>query len=84
MKVKDLIAELQKLNPEAEIILSSDSEGNSFHKLDTNGIGTGKIRPRELAMYNIEEWYDDQHTDEESCLRPGERDLMLPIVCLWP
>lgn len=30
MKVKDLIAELQKLNPELDVILQRDSEGNGY------------------------------------------------------
>lgn len=34
MKVKQLIKELSKLNPELKIILSSDAEGNSYHELD--------------------------------------------------
>lgn len=30
MKVKQLIKKLQKVNPEALVVLSSDSEGNNF------------------------------------------------------
>lgn len=30
MKVKKLIKELQKLDPDADVILSSDSEGNNY------------------------------------------------------
>jgi hypothetical protein len=30
MKVRELIEELQKENPEAEVIMSSDAEGNSY------------------------------------------------------
>ncbi len=33
MKVKQLIKQLEKANPSAEVILSSDAEGNSFHAL---------------------------------------------------
>ena len=34
MKVKQLIKLLSKEDPEAEIILASDAEGNSFHYFD--------------------------------------------------
>lgn len=33
MKVKDLIAALAKANPEAEVILQKDGEGNSYSPL---------------------------------------------------
>ena len=38
MKVKELIAGLSKCKQEDEVILSSDSEGNSFGTLDTQSI----------------------------------------------
>ena len=38
MKVKELIAELNKCKQEDEIILSSDEEGNSFSTLDAKSI----------------------------------------------
>jgi hypothetical protein len=33
MLAKDLIKQLKRLNPEAEIIMAADAEGNSFSKL---------------------------------------------------
>lgn len=35
MKVKQLITELSKLDPEALVVLSSDMEGNRFGELDS-------------------------------------------------
>lgn len=35
MKIKALIEKLSQLNPEHEIIMSSDGEGNSFSPLDS-------------------------------------------------
>ena len=32
MKIKNLIKKLSKLNPEAEVILASDAEGNAYSK----------------------------------------------------
>lgn len=35
MKIKELIAELEKIeNKEQEVYLSSDSEGNNYHTVD--------------------------------------------------
>ncbi len=34
MKVKNLIEELQKANPERDIYLSNDSEGNTIYSID--------------------------------------------------
>ena len=34
MKVKELIAELNRLDGNADVIMSSDAEGNSFHSVD--------------------------------------------------
>ncbi len=33
MKIKHLISKLNKLNPEAEVIVSSDAEGNNYSQL---------------------------------------------------
>ncbi len=33
MKVKDLISELQQMDPEAEVIMQGDAEGNSYSPL---------------------------------------------------
>ncbi len=38
MKIKTLIKELQKLDPDLEVVLASDAEGNSFGILDKDGI----------------------------------------------
>lgn len=34
MKIKQLIKKLQKFNPELEVVVSSDAEGNNFNYLD--------------------------------------------------
>jgi hypothetical protein len=38
MKVKELVEELKQYNQEAEVILSSDEEGNSYSTLDKQSI----------------------------------------------
>lgn len=49
MKVKQLIKKLEKLNQDAEIILSSDEEGNSYHKLSE--IYNNKLRFSDIGGY---------------------------------
>ena len=34
MKVKELIKELERMNPEADVVLASDAEGNEMSFLD--------------------------------------------------
>lgn len=40
MRVSELIATLRKLNPEAYVVVASDSEGNSHHMLDDVTLAT--------------------------------------------
>ena len=41
MKVKDLITELQLMDPEALIVMSCDAEGNHYSPLADGGVGDG-------------------------------------------
>jgi len=41
MKVVDLITQLSELDPETLVVMSSDSEGNSFKEL--SGVDTGMV-----------------------------------------
>lgn len=43
MKVKELIALLEKENPEALVLASSDSEGNTISKMDCS-FSDGKVK----------------------------------------
>jgi hypothetical protein len=58
MKIKELIANLQKLDPNCDVVLSSDNEGNSYRLLSTISdnstytrdahiieVGLGKLTP---------------------------------------
>lgn len=39
MKIKDLIKELQKFDPELDVIIQCDPEGNNFHPLYEVNVG---------------------------------------------
>lgn len=50
MKIKQLIKKLQKLDPELEVIISSDAEGNCFNYLEDIDVETGD----EVELQNSE------------------------------
>jgi len=81
MKVKELIKLLQTAEPEREVYLSRDSEGNSYQALygfDTNAI---------LVDGDI---YDDTWTAEEAGFEDEEEWEILKqeknrrVLVLWP
>ncbi len=78
MKVYQLIKELEKMNPQSEVYLLSDPEGNGYWKLssiDDNYV----IEDGEIC--------DTTWTAEQACQDPDEWELIkgLPrIVLLWP
>lgn len=41
MKIKQLIKKLNKLDPESEVLIASDMEGNNYNKLDFISIEKG-------------------------------------------
>jgi hypothetical protein len=82
MKVSELIEALKQLPQDAEVIMSQDAEGNGYSPLYC--LDEGTIRPEEVGQYNIESFYSNQHTDEDCCLDPGERDQFAKVVCLCP
>ena len=66
IKVKELIEELEKLNPELECIISIDDEGNAFRKvymLPTLGKLDG-----EDFISNDEEEYENIDKEEVVCI----------------
>ena len=51
MKVKKLIKHLEKVNQNAEVILSSDAEGNSFSLLDKGNISGETFYTKDFYGY---------------------------------
>ena len=79
MKVKELIEELQKLDKDMEIILSSDEEGNNYSPLDEDySIGyyipentyRGEFIPEGyIREYHEEtEYYEGNKSIEQKCI----------------
>jgi hypothetical protein len=72
MKVQELIAILQELNPGSEVVMSKDAEGNEYSPCANYG----------EAMYDPETtWYGTIYT-------PGDDDYIpetaIKYVILWP
>lgn len=84
MKVKDLIKELQSCDPEDEVVMSKDSEGNSYSPLSSIWEGIyvpdstwhGDVYMRELteedkkAGYTNEDLYDGDDGVRATVLSP--------------
>ncbi|MBO5004901.1 MAG: hypothetical protein J6D03_06650 [Clostridia bacterium] len=67
MKVKELIEALKLENPEAEVILSADEEGNYFSPLEgTLGFGRGYYLPEKTwcGTFLNEEYVKDKEQYE--------------------
>jgi hypothetical protein len=81
MKVSELIKALQKLDPDLEVYMSVDDEGNSYRRLEIEP-ETGRIDPRDFNYSQVEEFYFDAWSDDECCLEPDERKSFIRAVCL--
>jgi len=67
MKVGKLVEALQKLNPEHEVIMSSDGEGNNFSPLDS----FSKCHYEPLKPWCGEAYFDEDCEEENAiCLWP--------------
>jgi len=68
MQVRELIEDLLKCPPNAEVILSSDEEGNSH--LRARGVWYGRFDPSDqyyIESYFSEDWeeeYEEEEWDE--------------------
>lgn len=61
MKIKDLIHSLSSLNPELEVILQKDSEGNGYSPLDGYACGTYAANNDWSGEFSEEEQDDSIH-----------------------
>lgn len=80
MKVKHLIEELQKQDPEREVILQKDAEGNGHSPLE--GMWTGAYEPvngwsGEVGLDELTDELIEEGYDEEDVLEDGKPALIL-------
>jgi len=78
MKVKELIEQLQETDPEREVIMSKDSEGNSYSPL--SGFWEGAYVPD--STWGGEVYYDslEGDPDPEDVRTPGEDGAVAAII----
>ncbi len=61
MTVKELIEQLQVLDPGMEVIMQGDPEGNFYNK----AAGACEVVQDEENVYSLEDSHDDQCLDED-------------------
>lgn len=61
MKVKEVIAALENLNPELEVVVAKDDEGNGFRRVSDGWISEEKFTKDFEDMVSSEDYdeYDD-------------------------
>lgn len=59
MKVKELITLLNGLNPDYEVVLSSDEEGNGYSSISGYAIGEFDKDEKEFLSDDAEEYFDE-------------------------
>ena len=81
MKVKDLIKELQKLDPERIVVMSSDAEGNSHSPLYSISEGAYREESTYSGDYGLEKLTDEDIKDGYS-----KEDVVYgeKAICLHP
>ena len=77
MKVKELIEELQKIDPEREIIMQSDSEGNNYSPLYSFWEGSFIEYDREAWLDKLTEKDIKNGFTEEDVRRDGQKAIFL-------
>jgi hypothetical protein len=78
MTIKELIDKLNEYDQDRLVILSSDSEGNSFNELYGIGKCSYNKKSKDIGLEKL--------TDEDIKLGYGEKDVIegVPAVCLSP
>ncbi len=77
MQVKDLIRQLQQLDPDLTILMASDPEGNSYSKFsgDMSVAHAGDPNEYNIEWSSEEDWAENDHEPPY----PGDN-----VVVLWP
>lgn len=77
MKVRELIAALSELNPEADVFMATDAEGNDYKPIEEAAVMTDLLmKVDEQHPWIIETWYVEEGDD------PIDTDEQ--AVVIWP
>lgn len=83
MNARELIEELQKLDPETEIILQKDAEGNGYSPLYATGVGYYEPENTWSGFFYDAEWSAedaDMGEDEWETMKAGPIFFVLAPV----
>ncbi len=80
MKVKDFIKELQKLDPEAEVVGQIDSEGNGYFNASIDGDSFFSKQGGALIVYH-DGWSADDCCLEEEEYQTFKKKNRCAVVC---
>jgi len=75
MKVKELIEILKSVNPELDVVMSKDAEGNSYSPLSDFSFGV--YEPESTWSGDFDIYIDEDGT---ACYTEEESNA----ICLWP
>lgn len=83
MKVRELLQQLMGQDPEREVVMSSDSEGNSYSPLSS--ISTASYVPDstwsgEVHLEELDDELRKQGYSEEDVRKPGEDGAVAALV----
>ena len=89
MKVKELLAELSTLDPEMEVVLSSDSEGNRYSPLyavapclyHAESTYSGYLRDENEE--EVDEYMEDNSVTREEAVKVLFANTPMALV-MWP
>ncbi len=79
MKVSELIAILEDIDPDTLVIMSADSEGNYYNKLSEVDEVVFDKREQEIGYSELTEELEEAGYGEEDIIEDG-----VPAVCFWP
>jgi hypothetical protein len=79
MKVKELIEALREMDPEMEVILQGDPEGNFYNRAE----GAGVVVQYAGEVYDME-WTHDECCLDEDAWEELKRDADKHRCVVWP
>lgn len=80
MKVKDLLRELEGVDPETPVLVSKDAEGNGFANLGA----VHYAYTEDPTQWEVELTYPPDDDEEEDEDFPWNEDDYTEVIVLWP
>jgi hypothetical protein len=84
MKVKELLEVLQAQDPEMEVVLSKDGEGNNFSPYDGWSVGYYLADSTWSGEFSSDEHIEEASPDDYEEFYADAKENGVRAVCLWP